>query len=151
MSTPSNSISSNAVRETMPPYRRRANPRRATIAAPDPRLHQRDNPPHQSAAAPAQNSDSTFLRIYPMNPEPTAARMQNPESTFSRINLAASQPPAACFMTHMPVPSRQTCGFTRLPWPSTVLRQLRKCLTGALATAPHPPYFPRIHERGTHP
>ena len=105
----------------------------------------------EPTAAPMQNPKSTFLRIYPMNPEPTAARMQNPESTFSRINLAASQPPAACFMTHMPVPSRQTCGFTRLPWPSTVLRQLRKCLTGALATAPHPPYFPRIHERGTHP
>jgi hypothetical protein len=26
-----------------------------------------------------------------------------------------SQPPAACFMTRMTAPSRQTCGFTRLP------------------------------------
>jgi hypothetical protein len=100
MSTPSNSISSNAVRETMPPYRRRANPRRATIAAPDPRLHQRDNPPHQSAAAPAQNSDSTFLRIYPMNPEPPAAPAPTPESKFPRTNPPQSTPAAALLATH---------------------------------------------------
>ena len=105
----------------------------------------------EPAAAPARNPESTFSRIIPMNPEPAAALAPNPKFTFSPINPAASQPPAALFMAHMPVPSRQTCGFTRLPWPSTVLRQRRKCLTGALATAPHPPYFPRIHERGTHP
>jgi hypothetical protein len=83
MSAPSNSITSNAVRETMPPYRRRANPRRATIAAPDPRLHQRDNPPHQSAAAPAQNSESTFPRIYPMTPSRPRHLRKTPILRFS--------------------------------------------------------------------
>ena len=105
----------------------------------------------EPAAAPARNPESTFSRIIPMNPEPAAALAPNPKFTFSPINPSASQPPAACFMTRMPTPSRQTYGFTRLPRPSNVLRQQRKRLTGALATAPHPPYFPRIHERGTHP
>src|SRR5271168_5387517 len=70
----------------------------------------------EPTAAPAQNRNSTFPRIYPMNPEPPAAPAQNPKSTISCINPSSLEPPAARFMTGMTAPSRQTYGFTRLPW-----------------------------------
>jgi hypothetical protein len=46
-------------------------------------LHQRDNPPHQSAAAPAQNSESTFPRIYPMTPSRPRHLRKTPILRFS--------------------------------------------------------------------
>jgi hypothetical protein len=55
------------------------------LAVPKAPLRERVNAPDQHAAAPAQNPQSTFPRIYPMNPEPPTAPAQNPNSTFLRI------------------------------------------------------------------
>ena len=151
MFIPSYRIAFGANREITPPLCLGAALRQPSFAAHRVELRERVNRPDQRAATATQNPNSAFSRIIPMNPEPAAALAPNPKFTFSPINPSASQPPAACFMTRMPTPSRQTYGFTRLPRPSNVLRQQRKRPTGALATAPHPPYFPRIHERGTHP
>jgi hypothetical protein len=74
MSIPSKSITSSAIRESMPPYRIGANLRHAASAALKPRLRPCDNPPDQRAAAPAPNPESAFSRTNPMNPEPTSAR-----------------------------------------------------------------------------
>ncbi len=63
MSIPSNSITSNAIRENMPPYRLSANPRQASFAPLKPQLRQRDNPPDRRAAAPAPVPESTFPGI----------------------------------------------------------------------------------------
>jgi hypothetical protein len=187
MPIPSYRLAPGANRDIIPPISRGAALRQTSFAARKVESRERPNMPHRHAAAPAPNLNSTFLRIYPMNPEPTAAPMQNPESTFlriypmnpehaaastpnlkstfpriypmnpeptaapapnlkstfpriypmnpepvatpapnlkstfSRINHAASQPPAACFMTRMTDPSRRTYGFTRLPCPPTDL------------------------------
>jgi hypothetical protein len=56
---------------------------------------ERASMPHCHAAAPAQNRKSTFSRIIPMNPEPTAAPAQNPKPTFSRIIPVNPEPAAA--------------------------------------------------------
>src|SRR5271167_3100174 len=95
MSIPSNSVSSSAIRENTPPYRLSATLRQASSAALKPRLRQRENSPHESAAAPAQNVESTFPRIYLMNPEPTATPAQNHESAFPRIYPMNPEPPPA--------------------------------------------------------
>ena len=173
MPIPSDRIAPGANRDIIPPISLGAALRQTSFAARKVDSRERANMPQRHAAEPAQNPKSTFPRIYPVNPEPAAAPAQNPKPTFSRIypmnpepdaapvpnpkstfprtNPLVSQPPAACFMARMPTPSRQTCGFTRLPWPSTVLHQQRKRLTGALATAPHRPYSPPHPQRGTHP
>jgi hypothetical protein len=95
MSILSNSVAPNAICEIMLPYRLSATSRQASFATLKPRLRQHDNTPHQGAAAPAQNPESAFPRIYPLNPEPAAAPVQNPNSAFSRIYPVNPEPPTA--------------------------------------------------------
>jgi hypothetical protein len=95
MPLPSNSITPRTIRAIMPPCRLSASLRQAILAVPEARLPERVNPPDQRAAAPAQNPESTFPRIYPMNPEPPTALAQNPNSTFLRIYPLNPEPTAA--------------------------------------------------------
>jgi hypothetical protein len=95
MPIPSNSIAPSTIRETMPPCRLSANQRQAILAVPKARLRERVNAPDQRAAAPAQKPNSTFPRIYPVNPEPPTALTQNPNSTFPRIYPVNPEPPTA--------------------------------------------------------
>ena len=95
MSIPSRSVTSNAIRENTLPCRLGATLRQASFAALKPRLRQRANPPHPSAAAPTQNHESTFSRIHPMNPEPPTVPAQNRNSAFPRIHPMNPEPVAA--------------------------------------------------------
>src|SRR5580692_6627900 len=106
MPIPSNSVTRGTIREMMPPCRLRANLRPAILAAPKARLPERVNAPDQRAAAPAQNPDSTFPRIHPMNPEPPTPPAQNPNSTFSRIHPMNPEPPTAPTQNPNPMFSR---------------------------------------------
>ena len=95
MPIPSYRIAPGANRDIIPPISRGAALRQTSFAARKVDSRERANMPHRHAAAPAQNPNSTFLRIYPMNPEPAAAPAPNPKSTFPRIYPMNPEPTAA--------------------------------------------------------
>jgi len=87
-------ITSGTNRDIIPPICLGAALRQTSFAARNVESRERANMPHGHAAAPTPNPKSTFSRIIPMNPEPTAASAQYPKSTFSRI-IPMNPEPAA--------------------------------------------------------
>jgi hypothetical protein len=91
----SNSVTPSTIREIMPPCRLSANLPQAILAVPKARLREHVNASDQRTAVPAQNPESTFSRIYPVNPETPTAPSQNRNSTFSRIYPMNPETPVA--------------------------------------------------------
>jgi hypothetical protein len=84
-----------AIREITPPTRLGVCVRQTSAAAA--RRGRATASAGRPGGASAQNPESTFSRIIPMNPEPAAPPTPNPESTFSRITprtLELAAPPA---------------------------------------------------------
>jgi hypothetical protein len=95
MPIPSYRITPGTNRDIIPPISLGAALRQTSFVARKVESRERASMPHCHAAAPAQNRKSTFSRIIPMNPEPTAAPAQNPKPTFSRIIPVNPEPAAA--------------------------------------------------------
>ena len=108
MPIPSYRIAPGANRDIIPPISLGAALRQTSFVARKVESRERASMPHCHAAAPVPNPRSTFLRIYPMNPEPTAAPMQNPKSTFLRIYPMNPEPTAAPMQTPNPRFSEST-------------------------------------------
>jgi hypothetical protein len=106
MPIPSYRITPGTNRDIIPPISLGAALRQTSFVARKVESRERASMPHCHAAAPAQNRKSTFSRIIPMNPEPTAAPMQNPESTFLRIYPMNPEPAAAPAQNPKPTFSR---------------------------------------------
>jgi hypothetical protein len=94
MPIPSYRITPGTNRDIIPPISLGAVLRQTSFVARKVESRERASMPHCHAAALVPNRRSTFLRIYPMNPEPAAAPMQNPKSTFPRIYPMNPEPTA---------------------------------------------------------
>jgi hypothetical protein len=92
MPIPAHRIAPGPNRQITPPICLGAALRQTGFAAHKVELCEPVNTPHRRAATATPNPKSTFLRIYPMNPEPAAAPARNLESMFPRIYPVNPEP-----------------------------------------------------------
>jgi hypothetical protein len=114
-------IAPGASREITPPICLGAALRQTSFATRRVGLCVRVNMPDRRAA-PAQNPNSMFSRIIPVNPEPTTASAQIPKSTFSRIipmnpepTAATAQNPKSAFSRIIPMNPEPTAATAQNP------------------------------------
>jgi len=132
--------------------------RQASYAARRVAPRERVNLPHRRAAIATSNPKSTFSRIIPMNPEPTATLAQNPKSTFSRIipvnpelTAASAQIPKSAFSRISPPAGEPAAALTSTP-ESMISRINPLVPEPAAASAENPKStFPRINPLASQP